>query len=172
MNGNVQVFIPGPDDDLIFQITHILKHFYQGGIGLRQICDLSRFLWTFRGEIDVRLLEKRLRKMGVISEWKAFAAFSHEYLGTPVDVIPLYSDNQKWKRKAEKICEFVMEVGNFGHNRDYSYSHKYPFIISKAFSLWWRTADCFRHFGIFPINSIKVWLHVLITGLKVAAQGK
>ena len=75
MNGSVQVFMPGPNEDVIFQITHILKHFYQGGIGLRQICDLSRFLWTYNEKIDVRLLKYRLLSMGIMSEWKSFAAF-------------------------------------------------------------------------------------------------
>lgn len=170
-NGNVQVFMPGPNEDIIFQITHILKHFYQGGIGLRQICDLSRFLWTYNTKIDEKLLEKRLQSMGIMSEWKALAAFAVEYLGTPENVIPLYSEDRKWKRKAERICQFVLEVGNFGHNRDTDTS-KYPFVIKKTISLWWRTADSFRHFFIFPMNSLKVWLHVIKTGLIVAASGK
>lgn len=170
-NGKVQVFMPGPNEDIIFQITHILKHFYQGGIGLRQICDLSRFLWTYNEKIDVRLFKNRLLYMGIMSEWKSFGAFMVEYLGTPGNVIPLYSENRKWKRKAERICQFVLEVGNFGHNRDYD-ARKYPFVIKKAISLWWRTADSFRHFFIFPLNSLKVWMHVIITGVIVAVSGK
>lgn len=170
-NGKVQVFMPGPNEDIIFQITHILKHFYQGGIGLRQICDLSRFLWTYNEKIDVRLLKNRLLSMGIMSEWKSFGAFMVEYLGTPVNVIPLYSENRKWKRKAERICQFVLEVGNFGHNRDAD-TRKYPFVIRKAISLWWRTVDSFRHFFIFPMNSLKVWMHVIKTGVIVAASGK
>lgn len=170
-NGKVQVFMPGPNEDIIFQITHILKHFYQGGIGLRQICDLSRFLWTYNEKMDVRLLKNRLLSMGIMSEWKSFGAFMVEYLGTPGNVIPLYSENRKWKRKAERICNFVLEVGNFGHNRDTD-TRKYPFVIKKAISLWWRTADSFRHFFIFPMNSLKVWMHVIKTGVIVAASGK
>ena len=170
-NVKVQVFMPGPNEDIIFQITHILKHFYQGGIGLRQICDLSRFLWTYNEKMDVRLLKNRLLSMGIMSEWKSFGAFMVEYLGTPGNVIPLYSENRKWKRKAERICNFVLEVGNFGHNRDTD-TRKYPFVIKKAISLWWRTADSFRHFFIFPVNSLKVWMHVIKTGVIVAASRK
>ena len=51
-----------------------MKHFYQGGVGLRQFCDLSRFLWTFRGKIDTELLNKRLKEMGIIS-YKENASF-------------------------------------------------------------------------------------------------
>lgn len=172
----VQIFMPAPDDDIIFQITHILKHFYQGGIGLRQLCDLSRFIWIYRDKLNHSLLEARLKKMGIIAEWKAFAAFIHEYLGTPAEVIPLLdiSNVQEFKSKADKICDFVMEVGNFGHNRVvHGEGFKVNgFIARKAVSLCWRTKDSFRHFSLFPVNSIKVWFHVLWTGLVVAVRGK
>lgn len=175
---SVQVFMPAPDDDIIFQITHILKHFYQGGIGLRQLCDLSRFLWTYRDKLNPGLLESRLKKMGIMEEWRAFAAFIHEYLGTPAEVIPLYNENDNHnanlKKKAERICDFVMEVGNFGHNRT---AHDEGlkvngFVSRKAVSLWWRTKDSFRHFCIFPMNSVKVWCHMMWTGLTIVVRGK
>lgn len=170
-NGTTQVFLPGVDDDVIFLFTHVLKHFYQGGVGVRQICDLSRFLWTYRKKLDVQLLEKRLQSMGIASEWKAFATYMVDLLGIPVDAMPLYSSQKKWSRKAEKINRFIIEVGNFGHNRDCSYSRKYPLVTRKAISLWRRTADSTRHFFIFPMNSIRVWLHVLTTGITVVIQG-
>ena len=59
-NGDTDVFIPAPDDDVIFLFTHILHHFYVEGIGLRQICDWCRFLWTYRDKLDIALLERRL----------------------------------------------------------------------------------------------------------------
>ena len=70
-NNKTTVFLPSPDSDVIFIFTHILQHFYFEGIGLRQICDWCRLLWTFRTELDVKLLEKRLSKAGLISEKNA-----------------------------------------------------------------------------------------------------
>lgn len=165
-NGGTTVFLPAPNNDIIFLFTHILKHFYQGGIGLRQICDWSRFLYVYYEEIDNKLLESRLKKMGIVSEWKAFAALAVEWLGMPVEVIPLYSSDKKWIRKAVAIYRFVLEVGNFGKKRDNNYCSKYPYIISKAISLWRRTTDSLRHLFIFPLNSVKVWWTVLVTGIK------
>ena len=120
-NGNTQMFLPGIDNDIIFIFTHYLKHFYKGGLGLRQICDWCRLLWTYRDSLNHGLLESRIRKMGLMSEWKAFAAFAVEYLGMPVEVMPFYSSDLKWKRKAKKIQEFVIRVGNMGYNRDNKY---------------------------------------------------
>lgn len=57
--GNSDVFLPAPDNDVIFIFTHFLKHFFGGGIGVRQLCDWCRLLWTFRSKIDRELLEVR-----------------------------------------------------------------------------------------------------------------
>lgn len=48
MNGRIQVFLPGVNEDIFFIFAHILQHFYKGGIGLRQICDWCRLLWKYR----------------------------------------------------------------------------------------------------------------------------
>lgn len=70
-NGDGWVMLPSANNDVVFVFTHFLKHFYKGGIGLRQICDWCRLLWTFREELDVAVLEGRLKRTGLVSEWKA-----------------------------------------------------------------------------------------------------
>ena len=164
MDGNCQVFLPAPDNDIIFIFTHIIHHFYIEGIGLRQISDWCRLLWTYRKKIDVQLLEKRIQTMGLMSEWKAFAALAVDYLGMPVEAMPLYSDEKKWSRKAEKIMEFVLEVGNFGHNRQSA--------GGKINSAWNKMKDFGRHISVFPIDSIKFFFHFLINGLQLVAEKK
>ena len=171
-NGETDVFLPGVDNDILFIFTHFLKHFYKGGIGLRQICDWCRLLWTYREQIDVSLLEKRLHPMGLMSEWKAFAAFAVEFLGMPVEAMPLYSADAKWKHKAARICSFIMEVGNFGHNRDTNYYSKYPFLIRKAISMGWRISDLFRHARIFPLDSLRFLPKIMYDGLRSAVKGE
>jgi len=61
LNGQTLVFLPAPDEDVFFVFSHIIEHFYKEGVGLRQICDWTRLLWTYRDSIDIRLLEKRIR---------------------------------------------------------------------------------------------------------------
>lgn len=166
MNGNTQVFIPGVNIDVLFIFTHILKHFFHNGIGLRQICDWCRLLWKFRDKIDVCLLESRIREMGIITEWKAFASLAVNYLGMPVEAMPLYSDEEKWKKKAGKILAFIFKTGNFGHNRDTSYSKKYPAPISKLISFYRHTKDSVRYFTIFPMDTVKSWWKMVKFGFR------
>ncbi len=171
-NGCTQLFLPGVNEDAFFVFSHILQHFYKEGIGLRQICDWCRLLWTYRDSLNHGLLESRIKKAGVMTEWKTFAALAVDYLGMPVEAMPLYSDGKKWSQKADKVMGFILETGNFGHNRDYSYQKKYPYIIYKAISFWKHLKDGAFFFSIFPLDSIKVTWGRMVLGVSVVLQGK
>lgn len=171
-NGRTQVFLPAPDDDGVFVFSHILQHFFKEGIGLRQICDWCRLLLKYKMDLDTQLLELRLKQMGVVTEWKAFAALAVDYLGMPVEAMPFYSDSSRWKKKASRIMEFVLETGNFGHNRDYSYRQKHSYLVLKTISMWKHIQDFGRYFVIFPLNAIKVTWRRMILGFSVALRGK
>lgn len=165
-NNNVEALLPSPDVDVLFVFSHILQHFFIGGIGLRQICDWCRLLWTFRTSLNQELLESRIRETGLMSEWKAFGAFAVVYLRMPVGAIPLYSDDSRWKRKASRLLGFVMETGNFGHNRDESYKMKYPVVIRLFISFCRRVKDTYKHFCIFPLDALKAWMTIWVMGVR------
>ena len=164
-NDAVDVMLPAVDEDVFFVFSHIIQHYFGGGIGLRQICDLCRLLWTYRDSIDVSLLESRLRKAGMLTEWYSFAALSVEWLGMPVEAMPLYDLSKKWSRKAVRIMDFILETGNFGHNRDNSFRQK-SFIIRSAVSTWRYTCDTLRHLFVFPLDSLKVWGRMVWNGVR------
>lgn len=171
-NGDTDIYLPTPDNDIIFVFTHILEHFYKGGIGLRQICDWCRLLWTYRSRIDRQLLEKRLEQMRLVSEWKAFAYFAVNNLGMHANTMPLYDSNRRWSRKASRIQSFIIEVGNFGHNRDMSYYQRYPYILRKAISFGQRLGDFARHFLLFPVDSMRFFPSMVFHGISSAIRGE
>ena len=106
-----------------------------------------------------------------MTEWRAFAAMAVEYLGMPVDAMPFYSDSAKWMKKAEKILDFVLEVGNFGHNRDSNYM-KYPYVIRKCFSMGRRIGDLINHARIFPLDSLRFFPRIMFNGVRSAIRGE
>jgi len=171
-NGETEVPLLAIENDVFYVFTHILQHFYKGGIGLRQICDWCRLLWTYRDSLDVAKLEGRLRRAGLMTAWKAFAAFAVEYLGMDAAAMPFYSDAAKWKRKASCIRRFVMSVGNMGHNRDLSYYEKYPYLIRKCISMGQRVGDLISHARIFPLDSLRFFPRIMFNGLQSAARGE
>ena len=172
-NGDTDVLLPAADDDVIFVFSHILQHFFKGGIVLRQVCDWCRLLWNFRSEIDPWLLYDRLREMGILTEWETFAALAFDWLGMPKEAMPLYLAKKKWSKKAERVLSFILETGNFGHNRDRSYYEKYPVVVYKAISLWNNTRDSLRHLFIFLKDAFRVWVLRLREGVaQVVEKGR
>lgn len=150
------ISLPAPDEDIIIVFTHIHQHFTQGGIGLRQICDWCRLLWTYRDVLDLQLLEERLKRMGLMTEWKVFGAMAVEYIGMPEEAMPLYSVSGIRRWKARRLLSFVMETGNFGHNRDNAYRRKEPMLKAKMISMKRNLNDGMKQFLIFPLDSMKV----------------
>lgn len=150
---DVDIFLPNPDNDVILVFTHFLHHFYVGGIGLRQICDWCRLLWTYKDSIDRELLDARLTEMGLMTEWKAFAHFAVEWLGMSEEAMPFFSENERFKRKAEKVCNLILEMGNFGHNKDSSYRSKYPKMTGYFITFGRRLGEFVRLTSIFPRNA-------------------
>jgi len=166
MNGKTQVFLPREDEDVIFVFTHILQHFFKGGIGLRQICDWCRLLWMFRSSINYELLETRLKRARIMTEWKTFAAFAVDYLGMPADAVPFYSPKSVWSHKANLILSYIIETGNFGHNRDNSYQSEQPILTRKMITLWRQAKDSFRLMKIFPKDALISLMHFGWRGAK------
>lgn len=112
---SVQVFLPAADEDVLFAFTHLLKHFYkEEGMSIRQICDWCRLLYRYRTELDLRLMESRIRKMGLMTEWQAFASVAVEYLGMPSMAMPFYNDSRSCKNGAEGILRMILRGGNRG----------------------------------------------------------
>ena len=69
---------------------------------------------------------------------------------------------------------FVLEVGNFGHNKvDQSTGGKAKVYFWRKFvSFWGRLSDMLRHFRIFPLDSIRFFSGVLRSGLHAAVRGE
>ena len=169
-NNGMEILLPEENEDALVIFTHFIKHFYKGGLGIRQVCDWCRLLWTYRDSLNCKLLESRLKHMGLMAQWKGFGAFAVNYLGMPSEAMPFYSSDKKWSRKADKISIFMMEVGNFGHNVDSSYYSKYPLLVRKAISMGRLIKTLVKHAKIFPTHSIRFLPHVIYTGMKATLE--
>jgi len=174
-NDGTVVKLPCPDDDVLFVFTHILKHFFNYGIGLRQVCDWCRLVYTYQDSLNYGSLESRLCKMGLMTEWKVFGVLAVEYLGYPKGSMPFLESSsvqefKKFKKKADRGLAFILETGNFGHNRDNSYYNNTNVIVRGVISLWRHTCDSVKHSFIFPVDSIKIWCRVFINGIGDAVK--
>ena len=75
------VTLPPVRFDAVFIFTHLVRHYFGGGIGLRQVCDWMRFMHSHAEEIDREQLRADLDRLGLMKIWQAFAAMAVEQLG-------------------------------------------------------------------------------------------
>lgn len=155
---DTDIYLPNPDNDVIIVWTHMLHHFFIEGVGLRQICDWCRLLWKFKNSLNRGLLEKRIRKAGLMTEWQVFGTLAVEYLGMPTEAMPFYKDSKGTRRKAKRVLARVMKSGNFGHNNDLSYRAKYTGFTYRLVALWRRLVDFIGLSQVFPLDAPKFFV--------------
>ena len=155
-NGNTNVYLPNADNDVILVFTHYLHHFFIEGVGLKQICDWCRLLWTYRSEIDVNLLENRLKEAGLMSEWKAFASLAVNHLGMLKEAMPFY--DKRYRRRGEMVLSHVLKSGNLGHNNNQRYRSKHSKPMADTITFFRRIGDFAKFTFIFPIDSPKFFI--------------
>lgn len=166
LNDGVSVFLPSANNDIIIVFTHFITHFFIGGIGLRQICDWCRLLWTYRDSINKGLLEGRLKKMGLMSEWEAFASLAVEYLDMPQEAMPYYKKTNRNSRRASKIIRRILVTGNMGHNLDQSYRFKYSNSQGRVITLFRRMKEAWQLSKIFPLNAPRFFISYIFNKVK------
>lgn len=166
LNDGVSVFLPSANNDILIVFTHFINHFYIGGIGLRQICDWCRLLWTYRDSINLGLLERRLKKMGLMSEWEAFSSLAVEYLDMPQQAMPFYKKAWRNSRRARRVLRRILVTGNMGHNLDQSYKYKYSNSIGKVITFFRRLNEFWQLSGIFPMNAPRFFVSYVFNRIR------
>lgn len=162
-NGTI-VFLPSPDNDVILVFTHFLHHFFIEGVGLRQVCDWCRLLWTYRESLNHELLKERICRMGLMSEWKVFASLAVDTLGMPANAMPMY--DARFNGKSTRVLNRIMKCGNFGHNNDLSYRTNYSGFVYKVVALWRRFVEFFGLAFVFPIDAPKFFCTYILNKVK------
>lgn len=156
------VLVPMIDEHVFLVFTHYLRHFFIEGVGLRQICDWCRLLWSYRESMNYELLETRIRKAGLVTEWQVFASLAVNYLGMPKETMPLLNlndnHNANLRKKAEKVLKRILKSGNFGHNNDLSYRSKYKGMIYKIVATWRRFVEFASLMPIFPLDAPRFYM--------------
>ena len=111
ING-VEVNLPPVDFDAVFLLQHIANHLLKGGIGLRQLCDWSRYLHVHAAEIDRARLGNNLRTLRLMNCWQLFGWLAVNRLGLPETEMPFYSPRHE--KRALRCLRIILRKGNFG----------------------------------------------------------
>lgn len=103
---------PTPSLNLLVLHSHVMKHAFGRGVGLRQICDLARAYYSYDGMYDADGLRDMYRKAGLTSWTRMVHAFLTDYLGLGKEFLP-YAEHHA---DASEFLSRVMLAGNFGRS--------------------------------------------------------
>ena len=168
--GEAQFPVPEAGFNAVYIFVHFLKHYWSGGVGLRQVIDWVIFVSVHKREIHPVLLEIQLKDLGLLDLWKVFTGFAQEYLGCPMEKLPLATAPDS--RKNDRIWRYISRCGNFGKNVDRTRG-KESWLVRKVHSFWRLVlADRLRHFPVFPKESLRFFIGSFGYGLQRLAKGE
>lgn len=108
--GGCRVATPSPELNMLLMSSHIMKHAFGRGIGLRQICDAA--LNALKLDTPGSVLRGLVKDAGIFRWNRLLGSFLVGYIGLPKDRLP-YADREV---SSERLLKIVMEGGNFGRN--------------------------------------------------------
>ena len=145
--GGCRINTPSPELNMLLMSSHIMKHAFGRGVGLRQICDAA--LNSLRLETPGPVLRGLVKDAGLLKWNRLLDSFLVEHLGFPEDRLP-YPDRRV---PPDSLLKIVMEGGNFGKSvcRDKDKS----LIARKMHTL----GACLRHipFALRTAPSEAIW---------------
>ncbi len=122
--GTGRIAIPTVHFNLIYQMQHIFKHFFDMGIGMRQIVDYWHVLNLFEGDTQERLsLQEELRWHGLHKFAGGVMWVLGETLHLPKEKMLVPQD----ERRGRLLLSEILNGGNFG-----KFDTKYGDITRKS----------------------------------------
>ena len=112
--GGVEVLVPAPEVNLLLLSSHILKHAFGVGIGLRQLCDYAVARRYYEGRVNPQEMREIWKKTG-LEKWQGLL---EEFIGRFLDsdCALARNDNEEsfYKKKTGVLLDIVLKGGNFG----------------------------------------------------------
>lgn len=153
-NQGTRINLPENTFNAFFILYHAVRHMFSEGVGFRQICDWSMFLYKNHQSIKAEELEKRLREYRLTAIWKEFSIFAHKIIGIPKEYIPLYPGKDE-SQTTEELTKHIFISGNFGRfDTDRRNPNEKNYIKRKWRSFRYQSSRLFKLFNLFPIFTI------------------
>ncbi len=110
----VEVLVPAPEVNLLLLSSHILKHAFGVGIGLRQFCDYAVARRYYEGRVN----EEEMREIWRMTGLEKWQSLLEEFIGRFLDsdCALARNDNEEsfCKKKTDVLLDIVLKGGNFG----------------------------------------------------------
>lgn len=111
-DGIGEIAIPTTAFNVVYQLTHLYHHFFDEGIGMRQIIDYYYVVNTDELLVIRDALQKELKYLGLWKFARAVMYVLHEVLGLPEEKMIAPMDEKRGKL----LLAEILNGGNFGRH--------------------------------------------------------
>ena len=142
-----------PTYNALFIFIHIFQHLIADGIALRQFCDWAWVLTTQHDEIEIDLLRRHLKELGLLEAYTGLGAVLTEMLGLDPELFP-FEIRDKDRERLPALWQNMLERGNFGHNVSYKTKNMYAHGLEH---LWRMSKQAREYYHYAPAEA---WWHI------------
>ena len=141
-DGIGEIAIPTTAFNVIYQLTHLYHHFFDEGIGMRQIIDYYYVVNSDELLVIKDTLQRELKYLGLWKFARAVMYVLHEALGLPEEKMIAPMDEKRGKL----LLEEILNGGNFGqHFTKYGHFTQQG-MAKKYFLKIWRNMHFVRYY--------------------------
>ena len=141
-DGIGEIAIPTTAFNVVYQLTHLYHHFFDEGIGMRQIIDYYYVVNNDELLVIRDTLQRELKHLGLWKFARAVMYVLHEVLGLPKDKMIAPMDEKRGKL----LLAEILNGGNFGkHFTKYGHFTQQG-MAKKYFLKIWRNMHFVRYY--------------------------
>ena len=141
-DGIGEIAIPTTAFNVIYQLTHLYHHFFDEGIGMRQIVDYYYVVNNDELLVIRDTLQKELKHLGLWKFAGAVMYVQHETLGLSEAKMIAPMD----EKRGELLLAEILEGGNFGRHFTKYGGFTHQSMWKKYFLKIWRNMHFVRYF--------------------------
>ena len=141
-DGIGEIAIPTTAFNVIYQLTHLYHHFFDEGIGMRQIMDYYYVVNNDKLLVIKDTLQRELKHLGLWKFAKAVMYVLHEALGLPEEKMIVPMDEKRGKL----LLAEILEGGNFGRHFAKYGGFTHQSMGKKYFLKIWRNMHFVRYY--------------------------
>lgn len=113
-NGSGEISVPTWEFNIVFQLAHMMHHFFDEGIGLRQFIDYYYLLQKADSKLGIsdEELDMTLHRLNLYQFAGAVMYVEREVLGLEEKYLIVPMD----ERRGKTLLDEILKGGNFGHS--------------------------------------------------------
>lgn len=150
---DIPINVPTGDFNVVLQLSHMERHFFYGGLGLRHVIDFYYLLITVYKSLDKNEIKQLLSKLGLFY-------FAQAIVWILLDVLQMdkaYCLVEPDMKRGQLLLSEIDKTGNFGQYDSRWYAELTPY--SRSLSV---IARNLRMVGLFPEESISAPLDKIV----------